>query len=339
MGRVRYIDLLKGLFIILMVMRHCDCVFETSLPGFEAALMPMFFALSGLFYKSYGSINSLVINKVNRILVPFAFFYITAYMLFYFMKFYMPDLLITEANGIADFLVQKRMFNDPIWYLLAIFWCYIYYAIIERLVLYFKVTKSVKTGILSLLVVMMAVLGKSLGDRQIFLPMCMDTALTAMPFFFFGVLLKGSTLIKPNRYDRFNLIWAALFYGVAFIISRNFDIRLVMSNNITSSYIIYPLAISSTLSMIFLTKAIGDIPPISYLGRNTMVILCLHQMVYRPLQVFMGMQPIELLRSPYMIAAITLVICVVTIPLFKKYLPQVIGEKDLINIRLREAKA
>ncbi len=331
MGRLKYIDLLKGIFIVLMVMRHCDCIFETSVPGLEATIMPLFFALSGLFYSSKQGFGGMVLGKVNRIIVPFAFFYLSAYALFYAMKFLIPELLITEAQGVSDMFVQKRMFNDPIWYLLAIFWCYIYYGIIEIVARLAKGNLAARFAIISTIVVAMAVGGNIIGANSGFLPMHMDVALSAMPFFYLGVLLKGSRYIQQSSPLLTNIGLGIAFYSVALIISLNFDIRLVMSNNIFSSYLIYPMAISSIISMIFLTKAIGDIPLLSYLGRNTMIILCLHQMVYRPLQVVVAMQPIEWLRSPYLIAAVTIAICCLVNPLFRRYAPQLIGEKDLFR--------
>ncbi len=331
MGRLRYIDLLKGIFIVLMVMRHCDCIFETSVPGLEATIMPLFFALSGLFFKSEEPLGKMVMGKINRIMVPFAFFYLSAYALFYVMKYFMPELLITEAKGVGDLFVQKRMFNDPIWYLLAVFWCFIYYGITEKIIGSITRNPASKTAITSLVIVAMTLWGNILGDNSGFLPMHMDVALSAMPFFYLGVLLKGRSFILHRGGLWRNIVLGGVFYLVALVISLNFNIRLVMSNNITSSYMIYPMAIASIVSMIFFSKAIGYIRPINYLGQNTMLILCLHQMVYRPLQVILAMQPLEFLQSPYIIASLTIGICCLFIPLFKRWAPQLIGEKDLFR--------
>lgn len=45
--RIEFIDLAKGICIILVVMVHSDLPF--SVPNFQALRMPLYFVLSGLF--------------------------------------------------------------------------------------------------------------------------------------------------------------------------------------------------------------------------------------------------------------------------------------------------
>ncbi len=333
MKRVQYWDTLKGVLIILIVMRHCDCVYEAMVPGLEALIMPLFFAISGVFYKSNESYINFLVSRINRLIVPFTFFYLAAYALFYFMKYFMPGLLITEAQGIGDVFTQKMLFNTPIWYLIAIFWSLNFYYFLERLITLFKINKSIIDVFKLISICLMGILGAKLGQNFIFLPAYMDVALTAMPFFYFGVLLKDSKIITPNRFDRYNLVWAALCYAGALLISLNFEFRFVMNNNILDNFIIYPLSFLSILSIIFVAKSVGNIPLLSYIGRKTMIILCLHQMVYRPLQVLLARQPLEFLQSPYVVALLTILICLATLPIFSKYFPWAIGEKSLISLK------
>ena len=43
--------------------------------------MPFYFTLSGLFFKDYGGFRT-ILKKVNRLLVPFVFFYTLSYLSF-----------------------------------------------------------------------------------------------------------------------------------------------------------------------------------------------------------------------------------------------------------------
>ncbi len=76
--RIEFIDLAKGICIILIVIGHCGV--NIGLPGFCAgAVMPWFFIISGLFFKTGTSVTDFVIKKINTVLIPFLFFYFTAY--------------------------------------------------------------------------------------------------------------------------------------------------------------------------------------------------------------------------------------------------------------------
>lgn len=70
--RRRYIDIAKGLCIALIVLRHS--------PGGHDYLwlihltIPMFFFLSGIFFKESDSLTVMLRKKTNKILIPFLFF-------------------------------------------------------------------------------------------------------------------------------------------------------------------------------------------------------------------------------------------------------------------------
>lgn len=70
--RIEFIDLAKGVCIIMVVMGHCGCPLE--IPGWTIVRMPLYFILSGLFFKDYGGWTNFLIKKVNKILIPFLFF-------------------------------------------------------------------------------------------------------------------------------------------------------------------------------------------------------------------------------------------------------------------------
>ncbi len=336
MNRIDYLDNIKGVFIILMVMGHCDCYIAHNIPGLEITIMPLFFAVSGIFYKNYGGIKSLAINKINRILVPFFIYYFMAYIMFYAIMFLAPQYLITEAKGITDMFTQKMSFNVPIWYLFALFWAFMIYALLEKgydlaLGKIASLDKYRKL-IVALPIIAIAVVGKNLGNNETFLPLHFDTAMTSMPFFYLGVLLKGSAVVnKGTKLDRYNIPLCIALYAISLVLTQTFEVRLVLSNNIIENYMAYIIAMASILAVIFLFKSLNlkNIPVLSYLGRNTLLIVGIHQIIYRPLGVALGMQPIGALDNPYVLTLLTLVICAAAQPIFSKYLPYAVGEKDL----------
>ena len=61
--RIEFIDLAKGVCIILVVIGHCGA--PINIPGFEIVRMPLYFILSGLFFKDYGGGYNFFIRKTK----------------------------------------------------------------------------------------------------------------------------------------------------------------------------------------------------------------------------------------------------------------------------------
>mgnify|MGYP003300043202 CR=1 FL=1 len=168
--RIDFIDLAKGICIICIVLGHTGVHFQ--LIGISSYIMPAFFVLSGLFFKEYDNGMTFIIKKINSLLVPFLFFYFTAYMVFYALTFCAPHLLITHAEGITDLFCNRQYF---IWFLISLFWSNIYLYIIN---------KCIKKDFLRItVIIVLGLCGWIMGQKGILAPMFMDVALTTLPFF------------------------------------------------------------------------------------------------------------------------------------------------------------
>lgn len=76
--RIQFIDLAKGICITLVVLHHCHI--ET--PYLVYIRMPLYFILSGLFFKTYDGLADFTKRKINKILIPFLFFYSISFILY-----------------------------------------------------------------------------------------------------------------------------------------------------------------------------------------------------------------------------------------------------------------
>lgn len=83
---------------------------------------PVFLVISGFFFPKNLNIIQFIKNRGLKILVPFLFFYLVSYLLFYLGMTAFPEYMHTDAKGISDIFVQRQWFNGPIWYLLCLFW-------------------------------------------------------------------------------------------------------------------------------------------------------------------------------------------------------------------------
>lgn len=318
--RIEFIDLAKGICILEIVCGHCGL--SIDIPGFQNLRMPLYFVLSGIFFKTYSGFRDFIHRKTNKILVPFLFFYILAYIAFYVAMWLVPELIRTDASGIFDVFTQRQYFNGPIWFLICLFWTNIYFYLIHQ-----YVNSSVGKLICVLLV---SCVGLVLGKNVIFLPCMMDVAMSALPFFYFGYLLKKTNLLIPNRFDQYNLLFAILLWIIVICMERFFDIGYLSFhyNRYRGIYLLDLIsAVCAVLSILYLCKSIKYLPLVSFCGRYSIILLCTHHMYYRPLIVVLN-QYIPT-YSIELSVVITVALCVASIPLCRKYIPKVCAQKDL----------
>lgn len=322
--RIEFIDTAKGICILLIVIGHSGVAVDY--PGITAMRTPLYLTLSGLFFKDYGSFINLLKHKTNRIFIPFLFFYVISYIIFYIANAAFPGLIRSDARGITDVFTQIQYFNGPLWFLLAIFWDNLFFGIIH--------INIKKEWLRAVAVFMSGLAGIVLYKNDILLPCVLDASLVCLPFFYFGYILKRTNILFPNRYDRYNLMFSILLFVMAIAIDLTmhptmfFHDREIEGNIISIIF----LPITSVLGLLFLCKSIKQIPIISYFGRYSIIPLCTHHLIYRPIQLVV-MQYIPLGNGgEYIVATATLLICYICIPLCIKYIPYFTAQKDLIPI-------
>ncbi len=320
--RIEFIDLAKGVCILLVSMGHCG--FTIPVPGLAVVRMPLYFILSGLFFKTYGSFGDFAIKKTNKILVPFLFFYLIGYVAFYAIKYIAPELLITDAEGIFDIFNNRQYFNGSLWFLLALYWCGLLFA---------GICIVIKRDVYRVLIVTaLGVLGVYLGSIDVDLPAFIDVACTSLPFYCLGYYLKQTPILYANKFDKYNVLFVAAFYAISLYISYNYHFRMAFHYNKMEGILAgYILAICSVMFILLLCKMVKKVPIVSYFGRYSLIILCTHHMIYRPLFVIFGKFPYEFMHTGWFLALTTMLICWALIPLCIRYIPWFVAQKDLIK--------
>lgn len=70
--RIEFIDLAKGFCILLVILAHVfGDTSGTFIEMMDVFRMPLYFILSGLFFKTYGGIFPFFKKKTNKLLIPF----------------------------------------------------------------------------------------------------------------------------------------------------------------------------------------------------------------------------------------------------------------------------
>lgn len=289
--------------------------------------MPLYFILSGLFFKDYGSFIVFLEKKVNRILIPAIFF---------FLLFIAFQLLLTRRMELFDFIspvFNPKMLNLPVWFLICLFWINIIFCLIS---IYVKnpLCRAAAVGLCGLA-------GYLLSMKDIYLPLYLSATLSALPFFYIGYLLRKIPLLYKNRYDKFNLPLSILLLGIpsAYCLMGeavyiSFRTNIVQGN----MAVIYLVSLSLVIGLLLLCKAVGWLPLVSYLGRYSIIVLGLHGIVISwicfPICWLTGLE-----ATPLVLFGMSMCICWIAIPLCRRLVPAFTAQTDCVRFSKKKALA
>ena len=330
--RIEFVDLAKGICISLVVLFH---VFG-DLSGDVIQLMnlfrmPLYFVLSGLFFKTYDGLIPFIKKKTNKLLIPFffTFFFLIIPTTFLLRKFDGKSISFFDLLCTGDGKLNLGI-NGAIWFLFCLFAVNIYFYMI------FLMTNKNIVGI-SVLALACGGIGYVMSIAGLHVPMWMDSALTAMPFFLTGYLLRcyspvlyGSFSKKDILYAMFSLLLLVFVFlydewqgtNVIAFGENTFDIPFLS---------LYIGGITGTYFVLMVAKFFDKLPLISYFGRYSIVILLTHL-----LYLFVIRNILYQLNLPQNGVALNIISFVIimllsipTISFCIKYLPYLFAQKDI----------
>lgn len=323
-NRIKYIDCIKGICILIVIYTHILGDFFDELKILFCFHMPIFFALSGLFFKTYNnSFKEFLRKKINTLLVPFVFFYALSYIIYFIKKSLFGSV---QSFQILDFVFGQQMFNIPLWFLLSLF--------IMNIILY-PIMRFVASKYLRLLLVIcLGIIGYlSNGGKNYFFLM---STFTCLPFFYFGIILKSVGFlimrdVRKNRFIEMALGCLALTIGIVLAYISPTPPRLLYFNNTIvsgSACEIYLCSLSLVLGLLVIFKYILKGSFLSYIGENSIVLLVLHMLVAPFVYPVVG----KFVQGDYMYVVSFIIIVafsIAMVPLFNRYTPVIIGKKEL----------
>ena len=335
-SRIQFIDLAKGLCITLVVLYHINVRFDLYPDLFillSTFRMPLYFLLSGLFFKEYENFLGFLKRKTNKLLIPFLFFYLIT-------SFLLPNLLHllgwtldkTESLGVSGlwaFLNKEQFSNGPIWFLWCLFVLNIMFYVIF---LFSKLFGKYFLCILVLTSCIMGCLGMVLSVNHINLPAFIDTALTSTPFFCVGYILRKHTkILYPNSTDKYLLVFVIACFVISYLIGGG-NCSYKGNHFGISPLFVYISGLSGTLGIIFLAKYLEDIPFFSYWGRYSIMILLTHGLLLQVYIPIVKKIPVSATLLEIILLLVTMFSYNILIPIMKKYLPYVTAQKDVIPV-------
>lgn len=319
--RIKFVDLAKGICILLVFYGHSNMAEYFDIPLIQSLRMPLYFFLSGLFFKYYGSFFNLIGKKVNKLIVPFIFFSLLAIPLIYIQHHSLPiDLLL------APVVDARGGYNIVVWFLLCLFWCNMIFGVIYRL--------SVNISVQILCVAAVGLLGCVLGQSKFVLPLHITQSMMALPFFFAGYVTKRTPLLyEHEKLDKWLFPIGLLIIFLSWVLYNLFGqpaiyfLDLECKGCIVLAYII---SLCVVIGVLLICKAIGWLPVLSYLGRYSVIMLGIHWLAIKAYSV----AHCVLISKDFSIPlrfVVCLLCCWIAIPVFRRFFPSFTAQKDLIK--------
>ena len=311
--RLNYIDMSKGIAILLVVFGHISQVTDNMKILIYAFHMPIFFIISGLMMKHtvIGNKNFLynLKHKVKTILIPYVSFEFVYTILRMFTKGF------TLNNFIERFVKESLMLKPQIislWFLIALFVAQIIF------MLYLKLNKNVNYFI-AICLVFSFIYVFHIKTENIYL-LIIGQSLLGMSFLSIGYGCYD-LIINKDISIKYIIMFFILYF--LFSIKNGFvDMRnLVYGNN----FILYILnGVLGSVLLVSITKLCNS-KFLSYFGKNSIIILGTHNIIIMILNEIIGLSLFN--YKDYIITfLIVILIEIPIIEIINRYLPFMIGK-------------
>ena len=324
--RVEYMDLMKGICIVMVVALHCHLVPANALGNIITTFMvPSYFFLSGLFFKEYGGFSDFAVRKIDKLVVPTVFFSVL----------YLIFKIVTSGYGA---LTAKEMIsalitgNFPLWFLQCLFLINMLFFVLHRFV-----SDKVKLLVVCSCVGFAGIAGYAVSSDfireaspRLFYVLHishMFKIMASLPFFALGYAVKPYMTRTFPRTATLATFCAALV--LMWVTGRYVHTSIYDNVYGRNPLFFYVAGTSGIACMVILCRAIKRIPLISYLGRYSLVVLGTHYVV---LSIFS-----EFMSSEAMVFALTVLSMFAIIPVFIKIFPYLTAQKDLFRVYVPSA--
>lgn len=282
--RIKWIDIAKGMAIILMIVGH-TIPYNTFNIFIFSFHMPLFVILSGITYKmpnNKGDIKNRLKKYVKQLLIPYIFTLLICTILFTLfnnnfswlnvVKQFFKNLL--WGNG-CDYVLFGINFKgvSPIWFLIALFFSKLIFDIIN----YKTISKSISNNLV--IYCFLALIGIMIG-QFIWLPQNLDLVLVFLLYLYIGFTF--------NKYAKNIEKHKSVIFIICFII---WSICLGFDLNIELAVRKYPYGFLSIIESICASYCIIELCKVfeknkilqfilTKTGMISLIILCVHSVEY-----------------------------------------------------------
>lgn len=344
--RLTYLDLAKGLGIILVVFGHLEYINENVRGYISAFHMPLFFVISGILIalgdETRLDFKTMASKKARGLLIPYI----------WFSLLYIPiDVMNVcihhiDMNTFIFNIISSCIFSGVgvLWFLPALF--------IAEIGAYLLIKKIKKSYIVIPVSVLLSILLYILVD--LFVPM-VEPGLSSVAIYILNGILRmvsrgfiASIFVIAGYYSytwalskhkNFSII--ELIVGIGFMVINFFlygingcvDFHFLVLGNIA---VYFPLAIIASLGVVLICKNMCSLRLIEFYGRNSLIIMATHVQCYiiyigiKVSEPLLGLQGNPSVMSSLFVASVTVIVFIietVIILIINRFFPFVVGKK------------
>lgn len=283
------VDIVRGLCIILMVLGHVGFgyYFDYYIHAFH---VPVFFVITGMFFKSNQPFLKFAVKKLKTLIVPYVLVGVISLIIWKAINYdqwsnWAPayHLLWDNSTGLP--------YNGALWFLTAMFW---------TTLLYWLLDYSIRKPWLRAVVVCLLFVA---GLFQIYLPFRLPWQMGVAPFaVLFVEAGRWLKIILPKiKFDKMRAIWKILLWLVVFGIESFLICVNGYVNVRTGTYAIFPLTIFNVVLMtVLLLKFAEKLEKMSSkvfvlatryfseIGKDSIIYLCFNEIIIRLLDLVFG---------------------------------------------------
>lgn len=280
------IDIAKGIGISLVVLGHLNDYFGADIPGAYKFIylfhVPLFFFLSGLFFKEKERFGDCLKKKFLRLYVP----YLLANFFFFAVEMTRARLLGDAYDGylswgdlfyaVCGLWPVLSMLSGPTWFILILFRVFIIYKLLQLL---FKGNKY--------LMLSFCVLAGGLGALFPIGQYRISQTLAALPFFSLGHVCTADFIDNRRVFTTTKCILFGLVSAIALFFTSLHQMTNIAVNVYGSIPLFFTGAILGIIMILCLSKLVEKwtvaSKSLSFVGQYTLPILIWHIFVMKVL--------------------------------------------------------
>lgn len=250
---------------------------------------------------------------MERIIVPYIFFSVISSI---------AEIIVGRAN-------PETELNGPVWFLQTLFCALCIYYVLSIF------AKGIRLDLICLAIALSAFFVFKFTDISTVLAFHLYRALVSMCFIHLGKRI--SNIYKTSDKRQTSLIGCVcllVFIASYYVSIDNYHVEGLgfVSGSIFTYHILYPylLAISGSIVVLCISKLLGSVRWLNWMGRNSLVILCVHFPFLERLIVFSASSPLYHSTMGKIVLAVgaqmlVVAVCVLLVNVCKRFVPQLTG--------------
>lgn len=321
--RIVYIDFMKGVCILLVVAFHLDnyALGVHTNEMLQSFRIPMYFFLSGLFFKTYDGFADFSRRKINNIIIPLVFFLLLSFIYVFVKEFYISGFNYEETVSLIPANPIEN--NIPLWFLVVLF---------EVNIIYYLLQKFLPRVAVIVVAILLSAVGYFFAINGEYFYLYLDIAFVAMPFFILGSEVRRLGLLEKGPHIAVRLAMVVAVLVVLYIFAQTINLH----DRDYPSYIrLYVLPCMSILTLMFVCQYIKrPVPIISHCGRYSIMILGTHALLTGHVYVFFTSHILSLEGTIWLFLIMMAVMIALEYPiiyLFRKFVPRLTAQKEFFH--------